>query len=395
MTTTVLTLNSGSSSLKFSVFAEATGSRLKLQLRGDATDLGGDTRLRVENGARELIRERSVPGKSRAERQAAALDLVLDTVSTEAGGQLFSVVGHRVVHGGDIFMRPVGIDADTLTSIRELSPLAPLHQPYAVAAIETIMQRYTKLPQIACFDTAFHQTQSDTARRYGLPRELHDAGIKRYGFHGLSYEFVARALPALAGPVADRRVIIAHLGNGASLCALNGGQSVATTMGFTPLDGLIMGTRCGALDPGVVLHLLRDGTRTVEQVEALLYDQSGLLGVSGISSDMRELQASTDKNAVEAVDLFCDSVARGIGAMAAALSGVDALVFTGGIGENSAPLRERICRACEWLGVRVDAIANAAGRACITNGASKVSAWVVPTREDEMIARHALAYIAR
>jgi acetate kinase len=395
MTTTVLTLNAGSSSLKFSVIAEAGGTRLKVLLRGEVAGLGGDARLRVEDGAGAVLREKSLAGVARTDPHAAALDLVLDVVGTEMGGQRLAAAGHRVVHGGDRYTRPVPIDAAVVEALRELTPLAPLHQPSALAAIEALGRRDAALPQVACFDTAFHQTQTDTARRFGIPRALHDSGVKRYGFHGLSYEYVARALPATLGATADGRVIVAHLGSGASLCALRGGRSVATTMGFTPLDGLMMGTRCGALDPGVVLHLLRDGTRTVDEVEHMLYFESGLLGVSGITADMRELLASADSRARAAVDLYCERVAREIGAMAAALSGVDALVFTGGVGENASVLRERICRACEWLGVRVDAIANAAGRTCITNGASAVSAWVIPTREDEMIARHTLSIACR
>jgi acetate kinase len=395
MATTVLTLNAGSSSLKFSVFGEAGGTRLRLLLRGTVAELGGDARLRVEDGAGTVLREKSMAGAAQSDRHAAALDLVLDVVGTETGGARIAAVGHRVVHGGDRYTRPVVVNAEVLDNLRELAPLAPLHQPPALAAIEALARRSGALPQIACFDTAFHQTQAEGARRFAIPYALHDAGIKRYGFHGLSYEYVARALPATLGAAADGNVIVAHLGGGASLCGMRAGRSVATTMGFTPLDGLMMGTRCGALDPGVVLHLLRDGTRSVDDVERMLYFESGLLGVSGISSDLRVLLASTDARARAAVDLYCDRVAREIASMAAALSGADALVFTGGVGENAAGLRERICRACEWMGVRIDAIANASGRACITNGASAVSAWVIPTREDEMIARHTLTLASR
>jgi acetate kinase len=312
----------------------------------------------------------------------------LDGIEHAADGVKIGAVGHRVVHGGDRYSRPVRIDARVLADLHQLTPLAPLHQPPALAAIEALAHRDPTLPQVACFDTAFHQTQPEVARSFGLQRALHDAGVKRYGFHGLSYEYIADVLPRVLGDRADGRVIVAHLGNGASLCALRKRKSVATTMGFTPLDGLLMGTRCGALDPGAVLHLLRGGARTLEQVEYALYHESGLLGVSGVSADMRALLASADPRAQEAVELFVYRVAREIGSMAAALSGVDALVFTAGIGENAPAIRERIGHACEWLGVHIDARANAAGAACITTDVSTVSAWAIATHEDEMIARH-------
>lgn len=365
MATNILTLNAGSSSLKFSVFAgdTDTAARLTLLHRGEVAGLGAD-----------------------------ALHQVLDLL--DAVGKI-DAVGHRVVHGGDRYAQPVLIDARVLADLHGLTPLAPLHQPQALAAIEALTRRDAALPQIACFDTAFHQTQPEVARRFGLPRALHDAGVKRYGFHGLSYEYIAEVLPRILGAHADGRVIVAHLGNGASLCGLRERKSVATTMGFTPLDGLLMGTRCGALDPGVVLHLLRSNGMSVERVEQILHHESGLLGVSGSSADMRALLASTDPHAQQAVELFVYRIAREIGSMAAALGGADALVFTAGIGEHAPVIRESICRACEWLGVQIDTHANAAGMPRITTETSPVSAWVIATHENEMIARHVLSATCR
>lgn len=389
MPTTILVLNAGSSSLKFSVFTDDGRTRLTVLRRGEVDGFGTEPRVRIEDGAARVLSNEAATGVSRAQPHADALNHVLDVLDRSEGVNI-GAVGHRVVHGGDRYAQPARIDARVIAELRELTPLAPLHQPHALAAIEALAQRSPMLPQVACFDTAFHQTQPDVARRFGLPRALHDTGVKRYGFHGLSYEYIAWVLPRFLGAHTEGRVIVAHLGNGASLCGMRGRKSVATTMGFTPLDGLLMGTRCGTLDPGAVLHLLRGGARTLEEVERLLYHESGLLGVSGVGADMRTLLSSTDSHAREAVELFVHRAAREIGSMAAALGGVDALVFTGGIGENSAAVRERICRACEWLGVRIDAIANASGRRCITNGSSPVSAWVIATREDEMIARHVL-----
>lgn len=361
MPSTILTLNAGSSSLKFGVFAADDAARITALHRGAVTGLG-----------------------------SAALHQVLEQIDALDTGIKIDAVGHRVVHGGDRYAQPVLIDAHVLAALHGLTPLAPLHQPQALAAIEALVRRDAALPQVACFDTAFHQTQPEVARRFGLPHALHEAGVKRYGFHGLSYEYLADVLPRFLGTRANGRVIVAHLGNGASLCALRERKSVATTMGFTPLDGLVMGTRCGVLDPGAVLHLLRSGAMSVERVEQLLQHESGLLGVSGISADMRALLASADPRAHEAVELFVYRVAREIGSMAAALSGIDALVFTAGIGENAPAIRALICRACEWLGVSIDARANTSGEPCITTDASPVSAWVIATHEDEMIARHIL-----
>ncbi len=297
-------------------------------------------------------------------------------------------VGHRVVHGGADFDTPVRVNADVLARLQRLVPLAPLHQPHNLAAIQTIAEVAPTLPQVACFDTAFHRAQATLAQTFGLPPEITGRGVRRYGFHGLSYEYVAQALRAIDSRAARGRVIVAHLGNGASMCAMHNGTSVATTMGFTPLDGLMMGTRGGSLDPGVILYLLDELQMDARAIEKLLYRQSGLLGVSGISSDMRTLLASDDPRARFAIDLFCYRAKRELGSLAASLDGLDALVFTGGIGENAAPIRERICQDAAWLGVALDREANLNGAPRISLETSRVPVWIVPTDEETMIARH-------
>jgi len=303
---------------------------------------------------------------------AAALGGVLTRAQGEVG---LLGAGHRVVHGGDLYAEPVAVNDVVLRELDQLMPLAPLHQPANLACIRAVAALLPSLPQVACFDTAFHQTQPEIARWFALPRALHDTGVKRYGFHGLSYEYVAARLPQALGRHASGKVIVAHLGNGASLCALNEGRSIASTMGFTALDGLIMGTRSGSIDPGVLLYLIEEKGMTSAQLERLLYRESGLLGVSGISHDMRTLLASTDPRAKFAIDLFVYRVAREIGSLAAALQGLDALVFTGGIGENALPIRNSICAAARWLG--------------------DFSVAVVPTNEEEMIARHTFSLLAQ
>jgi len=305
-------------------------------------------------------------------------------------GREVIAIGHRVVHGGTRFVAPRLVDAQLLASLEELNPLAPLHQPHNLAAIRAIAAISPGLPQVACFDTAFHHDKPEVAIRFALPRALHDQGIRRYGFHGLSYEWIARRLREIDAPLAGGRVIAAHLGNGASLCAMRDGKSIDTTMGFTALDGLMMGTRCGALDPGVVLHLQTHLGMSAGEVEALLYRQSGLLGVSGISSDMRVLSADGSDAAREAVDLFVWRAAREFGALAASLEGVDGIVFTAGIGENHAQIRALICRRLEWLGIAIDEQANAANAETISAFESRVKVLVIPTDEERMIADHTL-----
>lgn len=376
----LLTLNAGSSTLKFALFDAA---RLQRIAGGSVEGIGtGEARLHFgEHEERVQLDDHS-----------QALSQVLGWMRSRGDDRRLLAAGHRVVHGGLRYVSPVRIDDAVSAELAQLIPLAPLHQPHNLAAIAALTQLQPDLPQVACFDTAFHRTQSEVAQRYALPRALSDAGIRRYGFHGISYEYIAEALTRLAGTT-PARTIVAHLGNGASLCALADGRSVATTMGFTPLDGVPMGTRPGHLDPGVVLYLLKELGKSADEVEHTLYHESGLLGVSGTSPDMRSLLASDDARAREAVDLFVYWIGREIGSLAAALGGLDALVFTAGIGEHAAPIRARICEEVAWLGAACDHDANAAARTRIDTQASRVSLWVIPTDEEVMIARHARALI--
>jgi acetate kinase len=304
-------------------------------------------------------------------------------------------VGHRVVHGGSHFSAPAVVDAEVLRKLEELVPLAPLHQPHNLKAIAAATAAFPKAVQIACFDTAFHRTHPWVADTFALPRKFYTDGIRRYGFHGLSYDFVARAMRRIAPSVAGGRMVVAHLGNGASLCAIRDGKAVDTTMGFTPVDGLPMGTRCGQIDPGVLLHLLMHVGMSGEQLSTLLFDQSGLLGLSGISSDMRDLLKSEQSAAAEAVDYFVYHVARAIASMTAALGGLDGLAFTAGIGEHSAMVRKRVCGHLAWMGLAVEEQANDQGGPCISQAGSKVSVWVVPTDEERMIAMHVIETMER
>jgi acetate kinase len=298
------------------------------------------------------------------------------------------------VHGGPEFTRPVQIDRDVLARLEKFIPLAPLHQPHNLAPIRMLLERRPSLAQVACFDTGFHSTNPAVAQRFAIPAELHDAGVRRYGFHGLSYEYVASVLSEFDTRAASGRTVVCHLGNGSSLCAIENRTSIASTMGFTALDGLAMGTRSGAIDPGVLLYLMDERKMDARAIEKLLYQQSGLLGVSGISSDMRKLLDSTDPRAQLAVDLYVYRIRRELGSLAAALGGLDALIFTAGIGENSAVIRERVCRDAAWLGVELDAASNRAGGPRISTTDSRVSAWVIATNEELMIARHTQRLVA-
>jgi xylulose-5-phosphate/fructose-6-phosphate phosphoketolase len=390
----VLVLNAGSSSIKFSLFAGAN-DELRAQARGQLDGLAG------HGGPRFVARrpDRSVIVDRRWEPREylshdGALKTLLAFVRDLVGDDALSGAVHRVVHGGDVFAGPVRVDDEVLARLQGFVPLAPLHQPHNLRGIRLLRELEPALPQVACFDTAFHRSQPDVAERFALPEELHQAGVRRYGFHGLSYEYVASSLAALDAPAARGRAVLMHLGNGASMCALREGRSVATTMGFSVLDGLCMGTRCGALDPGVVLWLATERGLEPREIERLLYDRSGLLGVSGISADMRTLLSSPDPRAALAVDLFVYRAGRELGSLAAALGGVDAIVFTGGIGENAGQVRERICRDAAWLGVALDADANAAGGPRISTAASRVAAWVIPTDEELVMARHAQRVLA-
>ncbi len=391
MTDVLLVLNAGSSSIKFCTFAVAGGRDLAVRHRGGIEGIGSDPRFfALDAGGRRVADERVGGGE-----HEDALPWLLAWIARQTDRSRVVGVGHRVVHGGERFAAPVLVDAAILDLLEKLVPLAPLHQPHNLAAIRAIGRLQPEVAQVACFDTAFHRTQAPIAQLYALPRDLSADGIKRYGFHGLSYEYIASVLPGIAGDGGRGRVVAAHLGNGCSMCAMRDGASVATTMGFTALEGLPMGTRCGAIDPGVILHLLTERRMSVDEVTDVLYHRSGLLGVSGIGNDMRTLLASPAPEAAEAVALFVYRIGRELGSLAAALGGVDALVFTGGIGEHAAPVRARVCEDAAWLGVRLDPAANLRHGPRINAADSPVSVWVIPTDEELMIARHTLACIGR
>lgn len=375
-------LNAGSSSLKFAILDdERPLCRGQVERIGVA---GAEPYARIQDGTgTTLFGERLS-----ASDPEAVLEWIFGWVPTILHGVRPVAIGHRVVHGGETFTAPVRITAEILTQLEALIPLAPLHQPHNLAPIRYLARRDPSLPQVACFDTAFHATQSRLERLFALPRSYFDRGIKRYGFHGLSYEYIASCLSALDPRAAAGRTIVCHLGNGASMCALSAGRSVATTMSFTALDGLPMGTRCGSLDPGVLLYLLAQEKMDPGAVSDLLYRQSGLLGISGTSSDMRDLLADPRPEAVEAVEFFCYRIARELGTLTAVLGGLDALVFTAGIGENAAAVRAKVCDRSAWLGVRIDPVANAANQTVLHALQSQVAVYIVPTDEERMIARH-------
>ncbi|MFZ5558563.1 MAG: acetate/propionate family kinase [Pseudomonadota bacterium] len=387
MTDVILVLNAGSSSIKFSIFALRDGG-LQEGYNGQVSGIGTAPRFVARDKVGWTLADEKLP-MPEFESHAACLKRIGDWLREHADGLELIGIGHRVVHGGVDYAAPVRIDDAVMARLDQLVPLAPLHQPHNLAAIRAAAAGLPDTPQVACFDTAFHRTQTKLAQAYGLPAEYYDKGVRRYGFHGLSYEYIARRLPEVAPDIASGRVIVAHLGNGASMCAMKGGRSVASTMGFTAVEGLPMGTRTGSLDPGVVLFLMERG-KTAAEIEELLYQRSGLLGLSGISSDMRKLLASDAESARFAVDYFIYRIGREAGSLAAALGGLDALVFTAGIGENSARIRARACAACAWLGVELDEAANAAGGPRISAPGSRASVWVVPTDEELMIARHTL-----
>jgi acetate kinase len=381
-----LVLNAGSSSLKFCVFRRPHGMQWELDAKGQIEGIGTSPRLSVKDGSGARIADQSL-GAEISDGRKAVDALAVWLQSKYRGGKVLAV-GHRVVHGGAQFAGPTIVDQEVLAQLRQLIPLAPLHQPYNLAAIEEVCERLPGVPQVACFDTSFHCEHSAVVALVPLPRDLRKSGLQRYGFHGLSYEYIASVLPEVAPEIARGRVIVAHLGSGASLCALREGKSVDSTLGFTALDGLCMGTRPGALDPGVVLYLFQSLGLSPKEVEAILYKKSGLLGISGISNDMRDLLAATDPEARLAVDYFVYRAAKEIGALVAVLGGIDGLVFTAGIGENSPEIRRRICESAAWLGLKLDAEANTNKAPCISTPQSKVSTWVIPTNEEIMIARH-------
>lgn len=379
-----LVLNAGSSSLKFCVFERPPGDAWHLEARGQIEGIGTTPRLSVKDANDQSLAKQDVKVADGHE----AVEALAVWLRSQYGGSRVLGVGHRVVHGGAQFKGPTVINEHVLDELRKLIPLAPLHQPYNLAAIEAVTERLPSVPQVACFDTSFHRGQPPVAELIPLPRELRQKGLQRYGFHGLSYEYIASVLPQVAPDVARGRVIVAHLGSGASMCALKEGKSVDSSLGFTALDGLCMGTRPGSIDPGVVLHLAQGLNFSPKDIETLLYKKSGLLGISGISNDMRDLLGRNDPAARLAVDYFVYRAAKEIGALAAVLGGLDALVFTAGIGENSAEVRQRICESSAWLGIELDHRANTERLSKISTSRSKVSVWVIPTNEELMIARH-------
>ncbi len=396
MTQAILTINAGSSSIKFALFERDDPVRPQAALRGELDGIGAQPRLKARDAQGAVLAELTfaeLAGLPADEQHRRSLDFLVRWLDEHDNAWRIIAVGHRVVHGADRYAAPVALSPADVDALAGFVPLAPLHQPYNVAGIRALAALLPEVPQVACFDTAFHMTQPERARRFALPRRLSEAGIKRYGFHGLSYEYVARVLPQHLGAKADGRVAVAHLGNGASMCALKERRSVATTMGFTALDGLMMGTRCGAIDPGVLLHLMEFRGMDAAALTKLLYKESGLLGVSGVSQDMRALLDSPAPGAAEAVELFCYRIARELGSLAAALGGLDALVFTAGIGEHAAPVRGQVCRQSEWLGVRLDAAANARHATRISAPDSPVDVLVLPTNEEWMIAQHAAALV--
>lgn len=384
----ILTLNSGSSSLKFALYPLESAESLDTltpRFRGKYAGLNGGTpRLTLRDGEGQALDtdQAALPDKLDLPGALERLLHWLDEVSDLS----LAVVGHRVVHGGKHYHRPVALTPEITAELKTLESLAPLHQPFCLAPVGPLAERYPGLPQVACFDTAFHADQPELARHFALPREMTARGLIRYGFHGLSYDYINRVLPETLGEAPRERVIVAHLGNGSSLCAIHNGTSVASTMGFTAMEGMPMGTRSGRLDPGLVLHLIQQEGMSADAVSEMLYKRSGLLGVSGISGDMRELLASPAPEAREAVDLYAYRAVREIGSLAAALGGLDQLVFTAGIGERASPVRGAICRGCEWLGLTLDSDANRRDAHRISTTDSCVGAWVMPTDEERMIA---------
>jgi acetate kinase len=381
-----LVFNAGSSSLKFCVYRRTGDEHWRMEVRGQIDGIGLSPRFLAKDASGASITDETVGASIRDGR--AVFDVLADWLDGRYRGAQVLGVGHRVVHGGARYSGPCIVTPEILANLHALVPLAPLHQPFNLAAIEAVSERFPGVPQVACFDTGFHRGRPAVAELVPLPKAIRDGGVQRYGFHGLSYEYIASALPGIAPEIAEGRVIVAHLGNGASLCAMKGRRSVDSTLGFTALDGLCMGTRPGSLDPGVILHLFQTLGLSAAEVEKMLYRESGLVGISGISNDMRDLVGNSDPAACLAVDYFVYQVTRHIGALAAVLGGLDALIFTAGIGEHSAEIRRRIVEGSAWLGLDLDPAANAAHACRISTAASRVSAWVIPTDEESMIARH-------
>jgi acetate kinase len=380
-----LVLNAGSSSLKFCVFSRPEGEAWRLESRGQIEGIGTSSRISAKDASGTILVDRKT--ETQVRDGESAIKVLSTWIRSMYGGARVIGVGHRVVHGGARYNGPTLLTPQVLADLRRLVPLAPLHQPYNIAAIEAAIERLPDVPQVACFDTSFHRTMPRVAELVPLPNEICGAVVQRYGFHGLSYEYIASILPEVAPEIAPGRVIVAHLGNGASLCALKNGKSVDTTLGFTALDGLCMGTRPGSVDPGVILYLFQTLGMPAKDVERILYKKSGLLGISGISNDMRDLLQSSEPQARLAVDYFVYRAAKEIGALASVLRGIDGLVFTAGIGENSPEIRKTICEASAWLGIQLDQAENSYNSTRISANSSSVSVWVIPTNEELMIAR--------
>ena len=389
----LLVLNAGSSSIKFTVFS-IEQSTPQAVIKGQVGGIGSKPFFIARDNGQKVLAEFFIEGDLVDHHQA--LNDMLDWLENHLPNGKVIAVGHRVVHGGPDITVPALIDDQLMQILESLSPLVPLHQPHNLAGIRAISKTRPDIPQVACFDTSFHTSCAGMAMRLGLPEKLFQEGIRRYGFHGLSYEYIARVIRTKAPKIAGKKVIIAHLGNGCSMCAMDGGKSVDTSMGFSALDGLLMGTRCGSLDPGVLLYLMREKKMDVDRLEKLLYKESGLLGISGISNDMRELMASAEPQAQIAVDFFVYRIRRELGSLVAALGGLDALVFTAGIGENSAEIRRRVCEDAKWLGIELDDHLNETNNhelACLSLPESSVSVLVIPTDEEQMIAQHILELI--
>lgn len=385
MTAAILVLNAGSSSLKFAMYERRES--LPLILRGSVSSLSAHPRLRLSTG--KAAEERSLGRKSL--EIGAAIEVVAAEIGERGSGHSVAAVGHRIVHGGRDFISPVVLDESVVERLRELIPLAPLHQPENLQVVDDARNLFPEAVQVGCFDTAFHAARPKIAKSYGLPRALTNSGVQSYGFHGLSYAYISSELCKRYGPQAGGRVIVAHLGSGASLCAMRGGKSVATTMGFSTLDGLVMSTRCGSLDPGIVIYLLQNLRLSVEEVSTLLYDRSGLLGLSGISGDMATLLKADSSSAAEAIALFVYRAGREIGSLAAAIGGLDTLVFTAGIGENAPAIREQICASAGWLGVKIVPESNKQSLARISSPDSVVDVLVIPTDEERAVAEQMLS----
>ena len=386
MADAVAVVNAGSSSIKFSLFVDADGGP-ELKARGQVEGIHTAPHFVAKDSAGAFIAEKSW-GDGVKLGHAGALDHLVGFVRSEFGQLRLAGVGHRVVHGGTEYSQPVRVNARILSALEKYVPLAPLHQPHNLSPIRLLLERLPEVVQVACFDTAFHRAQPPVAQLFALPKWLTERGVRRYGFHGLSYEYIAQALAKYDPEAARGKAIVLHLGNGASMCAMAGGRSVASTMGFTAVEGLPMGTRCGNLDAGVMLYLMDELKMESRAIEKLIYQQSGLLGVSGISSDMRTLEASGEPDAKMAIELYAYRIGRELGSLTAALGGIDAIVFTAGIGEKSRALRERVCKDAAWLGIELDKAENQANGPRISTPASRVAAWVIPTNEELMIARH-------